>query len=275
MMRRAFRFSTLAALVVALVASGCLPFGPSGRGAFEAASIGTTARGLLVGAAELPADGAHHRCYRRAGMRFAVPQLVGLVERAAARVADGFPGSALYVGEMSAKWGGDEAGHASHESGRDVDLAFYAEEPGGRALTGFPVTRFDRYGAGIAGKGGRAIRFDAARNWELVEALLADEGADVQWIFASDGVKALLLRWAVDRGRDREIVMRAATALHQPSDSAPHDDHFHVRIYCPEGAGDACVDVGPVWPWIAERRAVCPSTGLSDDRLAAIALEGI
>ncbi len=265
----------LVAPAVALSLAACLPMYGAVRASEEPASIGTTARGLLAGAAELPAQGEHHRCYRRAEMRFALPALVGLVERAAARVAGGFPGSVLYVGEMSARWGGAQGGHASHESGRDVDLAFFASEPDGRALEGFPVTRFDRFGAGVAGKGGRAVRFDAGRNWALVEALLADDGADVQWIFASDGVRALLLRWALDHGRDPELVARAVTALHQPSDSAPHDDHFHVRIYCPAGSGDECVDAGPVWPWIAARRAARPSSRLTDEELTALALEGM
>jgi hypothetical protein len=35
--------------------------------------------------------------------------------------------------------------------------------------------------------------------------------------------------------------------LHQPGDSLPHDDHFHVRIYCPVGDRHAwCVDRAPL-----------------------------
>jgi penicillin-insensitive murein DD-endopeptidase len=249
------RPSLALALAASLLAASCMPFGAVDLASGEPVSLGTASRGLLLGAAELPARGEHHLCYRRAEMRYGLPELVGLVERAAAKVAGGFPGSVLYVGDLSAERGGDEPGHASHENGRDVDLAFYASTPSGRAVKGFPVTRFDRFGVGLMEKSGKALRFDAARNWALVEALLSDEGADVQWIFASDGVRALLLRWALDHGRDLALTERAVTALKQPGDSAPHDDHFHVRIYCPPKSAGVCEDLGPVWPWIAERRA--------------------
>lgn len=242
------------ALAAPLLAAACMPFGFVDLASGRPLSLGTTSNGALLGAARLAAEGAHHRCYRREEVRYGLPELVGLVERAAARVAGEHPGSVLYVGDLSAQRGGDWPGHASHESGRDVDLAFYAARPDGRALKGFPVTRFDRFGAGLAGEGGKALAFDAARNWALVEALLADEGADVQWIFASDGLRATLLRWALDHGRDVGIAERALFALREPSDSAPHDDHFHVRIYCPPGSSGVCEDVGPVWPWIAARR---------------------
>jgi len=266
---------TALAFAAMLSTPSCLPFYAIARPASEPASLGTPSHGLLLGATALSADGDFHHCYRRAEMRYGVPELVGLVERAASRVALAHEGSILYVGEMSAEWGGDASGHSSHESGRDVDLAFFAADPRGLARKGFPVTRFDRFGVGIVEKSGKALRFDAQRNWALVEALLADEGADVQWIFASDGVKALLLRWALDHGRDAALIERAATALHQPSDSAPHDDHFHVRIYCPAGSTGVCEDVGPVWPWVANKRAAKPSSRFTDAQLAALALEGL
>jgi len=239
----------LAPLVAALLAPACLPWGAV-VGAETGSSVGAINDGILLGAAELPGDGAHYRCYRRPEMRFGVKELVGLVQRAASEVAAAHPGAILYVGEMSAEHGGASRGHASHRTGRDVDFSFYAADPSGRPLTGYPVTRFDRFGVGFAKDPGGVLRLDAARNWSLVEALLGDGEARVQWIFASDGVKALLLRWALDHDRDAEALERATSVIRRPGDSAPHDDHFHVRIYCPRSAGRACVDIGPVWPWV-------------------------
>jgi penicillin-insensitive murein endopeptidase len=208
-------------------------------------------------------------------MRYGTTELVGLVERAASKVAAGHPGAILYVGDLGAENGGSEPGHASHESGRDVDFSFYVADPSGRPLDGHPVTRFDRFGVGKAGNRGDTLRFDAGRNWALVEALLGDEEAEVQWIFASDGVKALLLRWAIDHDRDPEMISRAVDVIHQPGDGAPHDDHLHVRIYCPFSAGEGCVDVGPVWPWVKGAAADPAAPTISDADLAALALEGL
>ena len=176
-----------------------------------------------------------------------VPSRPSAEARASATVAAEHSGSVLLVGDMSAKSGGFISGHRSHRSGRDVDLGFFAVETGGRRREAPELIPFDRFGAGF--KGNRTYMFDAKRNWRLVEALLSDPEAKVQWIFVSDGLKALLLKWALDNGRDVELVRRAASVLHQPSDSAPHDDHFHVRIYC-HPRHPHCQDTGPAWPWI-------------------------
>ena len=110
-------------------------------------------------------------------------------------------------------------------------------------------------------------------NWALVEQLLEEYPQDVQWIFVSHGVKAALLTYALQAGASLDTVERAVSVLHQPSDSSPHDDHFHVRIYCPASAGAGCVDVGPVWPWAQGRAPAAPS--IADADLAKMALEGL
>jgi penicillin-insensitive murein endopeptidase len=38
------------------------------------------------------------------------------------------------------------------------------------------------------------------------------------------------------------LLERAESVLHQPTDSRPHDDHFHLRIRCtPEERSAGCV----------------------------------
>ena len=47
------------------------------------------------------------------------------------------------------------------------------------------------------------------------------------------------------------MLERARGALHQPTDSSPHDDHFHLRLTCGlEERLLGCVDVGPRWSWV-------------------------
>jgi penicillin-insensitive murein endopeptidase len=257
-----------AAPLLALLLSGCLPW--AGVVAAPSGSQGTVSRGLLEGGERLAARGKSYRFYRPGRRQWGTPELNGLIVRASDSVAAAHPGSVLLVGDMSAREGGFIGGHRSHRSGRDVDFAFYSTDPGRRPVDGFPLVHFDRFGVGV--REGRAVRFDAERNWLLVEALLTDTKAAVQWLFVSEGVKALLLEWALEGGRPHEIIERAATVLHQPRDALPHDDHFHLRIYCPpKPRSPYCRDRGPVWPWVKGDE---PGPGLSDSELAAMALEG-
>jgi penicillin-insensitive murein endopeptidase len=95
-----------------------------------------------------------------------------------------------------------------------------------------------------------AYRFDARRNWAFVRALLADPGAEVQWIFMQRALAASLLAAATAAGEDPALIARAAFIMHEPSDSEPHDDHMHVRLYCAPGDRPfGCVDKGPVRWW--------------------------
>jgi penicillin-insensitive murein endopeptidase len=262
--RLGIEFATIA---LAASLSGCLPWigiGPDSNGA-----VGTTSKGLLSGGGHLPAEGEHFRFYHSWDRRYGSLALIGMIERAAAQVAEEHAGSVLSVGDMSAKNGGFISGHSSHRSGRDVDFAFFRSEINGRRADRSPaMIRFDRFGAGV--KDGKAYLFDTERNWCLVEALITDPKAQVQWILVSDGLKALILEWALDNDRAIEIVRRAVNVLHQPSDSAAHDDHFHVRIYC-DPADAYCQDTGPRWPWISP--AIKSPLKFTDEELVRLALE--
>jgi hypothetical protein len=45
----------------------------------------------------------------------------------------------------------------------------------------------------------------------------------------------MLLDHARAIGEPEGLIDLAAASMSQPSDSAPHNDHMHVRIYCPPG----------------------------------------
>ena len=50
---------------------------------------------------------------------------------------------------------------------------------------------------------------------------------------------------ATASGERQELIERASYVLHQPSDSQPHDDHMHIRIYCsPNDRSLGCLDFG-------------------------------
>ena len=94
------------------------------------------------------------------------------------------------------------------------------------------------------------VRFDVQRNWAMVRALITDPAAEVQWIFIQRRLADLLIREAGRLGEDPALLARASFILREPSDSEPHDDHMHVRVYCdPSDRARGCVDRGPLRWW--------------------------
>ena len=102
-------------------------------------------------------------------------------------------------------------------------------------------------------------RFDVARNWAMVRALVQDPRVDVQYLFCNSALRKHLLDHARRIREDPDVIERAAELLHQPGDSLPHDDHLHLRIFC--AADDrawGCVDRGPSWWWKKRAKYMAP-----------------
>jgi len=236
------------------------PAGPS-------LSWGTHSHGALLGAVALPAEGDGyqvHPDWRARGRTFAIEELVGGLTRAFAQVEQAAPGSVAYVGDLSLRRGGDSSMHRSHESGRDVDIFYYAADREGDPLPHLPaMLRFADDGsvaAWSAGKTARSIReplpdahLDLRRTWALVANLLSDPGMEVQWIFIHKPIADLLLQEAEREKADPALLARAREILHQPTDARPHDDHMHVRVFCPTASRVfGCADKGPR-RWLKKR----------------------
>lgn len=112
-----------------------------------------------------------------------------------------------------------------------------------------------------------AGRFDARRNWAVVRALLSDQAIEVQWVFMFQPLAEQLVREAEAEHDDPALVARAREILHQPTDSQPHDDHMHVRVFCSSDSRlFGCVDKGPRrwlkkrWKYLAELTPVTSPT---------------
>lgn len=189
--------------------------------------------------------------YAGAGHFYGTWELVQLIERAARRVAFRLPGAKLSIGELSREGGGRIDGHRSHESGRDVDVGFYMTRTDGTPFYTYAFVDFDHRGRGVPPD--HYLRFDDARNWELVAKLLADGDARVQYIFVASHIKSRLLAEAKRRAAPRSVIERAKAALVQPAHGHPHRNHFHVRIYCAPADRGVCRDRAPFWPWYPGR----------------------
>lgn len=257
-----------------LTFSGCFGVFPE-----RTASVGTTANGFLWQGHELPEAGRGFvRARRGEETRFGTPGLIAALERAFASVDDRFDGTiGTRVGDLSGPRGGRHPRHGSHRTGRDADVLFYATDAAGRSIQSSGFRAFSRFG--VARDGSDVVLFDDARNWHFVRTLLLDPAAQVQWIFVSRGLKARLLRYALAYEPSKDAILRAAYALLQPEKASPHDDHFHVRIYCsPIDRAAGCLDRGPRWPWWrpdVERIEAHDGSGLDDASLLDELLEGL
>lgn len=203
-------------------------------------SIGSPTEGHLTGGAHLD-DAPYLRvvpAYANGDVRWGLGALVGLVDRSARTVRHRWPDAVLSVGHLSRSGGGELDRHASHESGRDADIAFYVKDAHGKPLYADHFVTFAADGTARTWPG--AV-FDDARNWALVSALLSDPLSHVSHIFVSTPLRARLLAFASRAGASGELQTRAAMTMVQPHGSLPHDDHFHVRISCPPGM-QGCVE---------------------------------
>ncbi|MGB1276538.1 MAG: penicillin-insensitive murein endopeptidase [Nannocystaceae bacterium] len=223
-------------------------------------STGKTNRGRTRHPAKLALKGRGFvvpKRWRERGFQYGVDELVAAVQRAAEKVRGRSARVKLGVADFSPKRGGRSTWHASHQSGRDVDLIFYTADEKGRPLAPAPedMIHFDDEGVAYekpkqpyVDASWSTRRFDTARNWKLIESLLSDPTIRLQWVFVSDGLKQRLLAYANKVKRPAWVVAYARVVLRQPGDAPPHDDHFHVRIYCNRGDRMyGCVDRGVVW----------------------------
>lgn len=245
---------SLGSLIVAMAAftaavAHAAPVGSTKPNAHKTCkSVGAPNHGTLSGGIHLETAG-HLRvvgAYVPGDARWGVRELVDAIDRAAREVRKRFPDAILGVGHLSRKDGGEIERHHSHESGRDADLAFYLTDVAGR-----PVTR-DRFMLilpnGIAAADSH-VRFDDARNWALLTALLTDPHARVTHVFVVSHLRTRLLAYAARVGAPAALRAHAAEIMMQPHNALPHDDHFHIRVACPLGSAD-CVE----WPLLASTK---------------------
>jgi penicillin-insensitive murein endopeptidase len=236
------------------VLAGCAELGVVSDG--TSISVGRPSRGYLIDGVRLPdrGDGYITRAVWQArDNRFGTDELIDLVTAVARRMQPQAPDVSLVVADLSGLGGtGGSAFHRSHQSGRDADLLYYMRDAQGQPITPDAMRVFNASGRATDGSG---ITVDVPRTWLLIKELLTAPEAPVQWIFMYQPLANRLVDHARSIGEPDELIARARRAVRQPSDSARHDDHLHVRVYCAAAdRGYGCVDIGPM-ELLAERQA--------------------
>ena len=247
----------LARAVLALVvASGCAELGATAVGDGTSVSVGKPSNGYVVDAKRLPDSGegfTTQAVWKTRGNRYGTDELLDLVTGVGRRMKLQFTDVRLVVADLSSQRGGAaKAWHRSHQSGRDADLVYYMRGPDGKPFEADAMRVFD---ADAKAKDGSGITVDIPRTWLLVKELVTAPEARVQWVFMYEPIAAKVIEHAIAIGEPEALVARARTTLKQPGDSARHDDHMHVRVYCTEkDRMFGCVDIGPMELY-AEREA--------------------
>lgn len=192
----------------------------------ETQSRGLATRGRLTHGCLLPRRGRGYVRKNRAG--WGTQETVALMQWAAGQVIGLYPESvSVIVGAISSAEGGPLRGHRSHQSGRDVDIGYFA-------TNNQPLTHF------------RAMsqrNIDIEKTWALLGALLST--SRVQYMFMDYNLQALFYRHLEREG----VGIQTLTRLFQfPRGRAArrgiirhakgHADHVHVRFRCP--IGDRC-----------------------------------
>ena len=145
--------------------------------------------------------------YESGDVRWGLPILINMIDRAARAVHKRFPGAVLDVGDLSQKGGGDLLRHHSHESGRDADLGFYVLDARGKAES--TPHGFIKFDTAMASPTVPGARYDLARNWALIQELLTDPVARVSHVFIAESIRKDLLAYARPRV-SRAVFERAA-----------------------------------------------------------------
>lgn len=178
-------------------------------------SLGFAHAGRMINAEPFP-EGEHWTVVSPPHA-WALRETIDAIVTAITTVAEEHPGSPkLRVNHISGREGGYLRPHRSHQTGRDVDLAFYY-------LRDVPP--------GYRGK--REHLIDPARNWALVKALVTL--TDVQVILVDRRIQKVIYDHALSIGEDPEWV-RSIFGIgggKLVQHARRHYDHFHVRLFAP------------------------------------------
>ncbi len=132
----------------------------------------------------------------------------------------------INVGDISKRRGGKAKPHASHQSGRDIDIGFaHTSSPDEHHPEHFIRANEDN--------------LDLERTWFIAKTLV--QTGTVQVIFIDKSVQKMLYYHVKDRLTQEQLEFFFSYPKHDHSSTAVfrhwpgHKNHFHVRFICPPG----------------------------------------
>lgn len=190
-------------------------------------AIGGFANGCVIGAQPLPLNSPDYQVMRTDQRRyFGHPDLLAFVKRLSSQANQKALGTVL-IGDMAMPAGGRfSSGHASHQSGLDVDIWLQLPRQRWTAQQLLKPQPIDL----VSGDGKQVVD----RQWQpQIESLIkiAAQDSEVTRIFVNPAIKQRLCQ---DAGADRGW-------LHKVRPWFGHRAHMHVRLRCPAGSLE-CLD---------------------------------
>lgn len=195
-----------------------------------AQSIGGFSNGCIIGAQALPLKNEYYQVMRQDQRRyFGHPELIKFIQRLSTETHYSGAGQVL-IGDLGMAAGGAfSSGHASHQSGLDVDI--WLQLPLRRwsdhqLLKPVPLDL-------VSADGKRVV----AERWSPQTGQLIQQAAkdpQVTRIFVHPAIKQQLCK---EEGRDRDWLRKVRPWF-------GHRAHMHVRLGCPVGSAE-CEDQTP------------------------------
>jgi penicillin-insensitive murein endopeptidase len=218
-------------------------------------AIGKATFGLLYNSVMIPFNGdalAFLPTHLKRKRNYTTQNMADLLGRTSQSLYES-TGRRLILGDLSAQHGGWLTNHLSHQNGLDADVIFFYLDVDGDPVEPQMLIQLNDSGMDDSQK----YYFDAAMTWRLVESLLTDEQEQVQYLILYGPLIQQVLTAGSLAGADPEILARAKTVLTEPpSNAEKHDDHIHIRLYCPKDPENLCEDTGPVWSWVTLQQKV-------------------
>ncbi|MCQ8104292.1 penicillin-insensitive murein endopeptidase [Methylomonas sp. SURF-2] len=218
-------------------------------------SIGTFTSGCVAGAMALPTSGIGYQAMRLSRNRvYGHSALIQFIQQLGQVAADQQLGT-LLIGDLGqARGGPTPSGHRSHQTGLDVDIWFLLS----RQLDNRLLSANERETWSAPSMVNLSTDTVDYRQWtEAHEKILqaAANSPEVDRIFVNPSIKQELCK---------HKTASAAEWLRKIRPWWKHDDHFHVRLKCPDGnlycqgqpalpIGDGC-DASLAWWFSAEAK---------------------
>ncbi len=184
--------------------------------------IGFYSAGCIQGAQALPTEGPGYEAIRLSRNRnWGHPVTLDFIKRFSEQVRAASQNH-LYIGDIGQPRGGPMSfGHASHQVGLDVDI-WFERQPGARRA---PADRESPWLRSLVRSDDGGIDDTVFNDQHVALLRMAATSPGVDRMFVNKWIKERICNTATgDRAWLRKLVPWIG-----------HDEHFHVRMYCPPG----------------------------------------
>ena len=194
-------------------------------------AVGFYSDGSIEKAGTLPDSGPGFlKIFRLRTRAYGTETLVRTISLAASAWRAEFPvGDRVQVGDITDSNGGYVSGHASHQNGLDVDVAYLQtdrieRDPNTNGPNGSNVN--------FVNSGKLSSNFDLPRNWAILRNLV--QRGNVGRIFVDGVIKNAFCKNAASMNPTLSATWRTEV-LRRLRPYPNHANHFHMRLKCPTG----------------------------------------